>query len=51
MLLQKTVGQDDAIHNDRVSNLASLCEMNQKMIYTLPYNDNLLGNAFSWVGI
>lgn len=29
---------------ERLSTLAAKCDINQKMIFTLPYNDNLMGN-------
>lgn len=49
VLLQKnatlTPG-DDALSTERAANLASVCDINQKMIYILPYNDHLMGKYF-----
>lgn len=44
VLLQKSTNQtDDALAGERLSTLASKCDINQKMIFVLPYNDNLMG--------
>lgn len=44
VLLQRSTNQaDDAMAGERLSTLATKCEINQKMIFILPYNDNLMG--------
>lgn len=46
VLLQKNATLppgDDALSTERAANLASVCDINQKMIYILPYNDHLMG--------
>lgn len=44
VLLQKiTNPSDDALAGERLSTLASKCDINQKMVFVLPYNDNLTG--------
>lgn len=44
VLLQKNMNVDDALSVERQSTLAAKCDINQKMIFVLPYNDNLMGN-------
>lgn len=39
VLLQRNTAGDD----DRLSTLATKCEINQKMIFVLPFNDHLTG--------
>lgn len=44
VLLQRSTNQtDDAIAGERLSTLATKCDINQKMIFIFPYNDNLMG--------
>lgn len=44
VLLQKNIGTtDDALSGERLSTLATKCDITQKMIFILPYNDNLMG--------
>ncbi|XP_031630878.1 trafficking protein particle complex subunit 11 [Contarinia nasturtii] len=43
VLLQKSTNADDVSSSDRLSTLAAKCDINQKMIFVLPYNDNLMG--------
>lgn len=45
VLLQRGIPSsgDEAISSDRLSTLASKCDINQKMIFVLPYNDHLTG--------
>lgn len=45
VLLQRGIPSagDEATSNDRLSILASKCDINQKMIFVLPYNDHLTG--------
>lgn len=45
VLLQKSTNSaDDAVSGERLSTLAAKCDITQKMISILPYNDNLMGN-------
>lgn len=34
---------DDQIATERASNLASVCDISQKLIFILPHNDHLMG--------
>lgn len=44
VLLQRSTNPaDDAMAGERLSTLATKCDINQKMIFVLPYNDNLMG--------
>lgn len=44
VLLQRSTNQsDDAMAGERLSTLATKCDINQKMIFIFPYNDNLMG--------
>lgn len=44
VLLQKSTNQtDDALAGERLSTLATKCDIIQKMSFVLPYNDNLMG--------
>lgn len=43
VLLQKNINTDETFSSDRLSTLATKCDINPKMIFTLPYNDNLMG--------
>lgn len=43
VLLQKNTSNDEILSNERLSTLAAKCDLNQKMIFVLPYNDNLMG--------
>lgn len=48
VLLQRSTNQsDDAMAGERLSTLATKCDINQKMIFILPYNDNLMGERMS----
>lgn len=48
VLLQKSTNQtDDALAGERLSTLATKCDIIQKMSFVLPYNDNLMG-TFEW---
>lgn len=44
VLLQKDTHSDDKFSGERLSTLATKCDINQRMIFVLPYNDNLMGN-------
>lgn len=35
---------EDPLSAERAGNLSSVCDINQKMIFVLPYNDHLMGN-------
>ena len=44
VLLQKSTNPaDDAMAGERLSTLATKCDIHQKMIFVFPYNDNLMG--------
>lgn len=50
VLLQKNAPLppgEDVVSSERISNLASVCDINQKMIFVLPYNDHLTGEQFN----
>lgn len=49
VLLQKNTNIDDTFSSDRLSTLATKCDINPKMIFVLPYNDNLMGKYSGWV--
>lgn len=34
---------DDQVATERAANLASVCDINQKLIFILPHNDHLMG--------
>lgn len=34
---------DDLVASERAANLTSLCDINAKQLFVLPYNDHLLG--------
>lgn len=55
VLLQKSspnsAGELDSISNERTANLASVCDIHQKMIFVLPYNDHLMGNTSDFVDV
>lgn len=45
VLLQKNINTtEDTLAAEHQSILAAKCDINQKMIFVLPYNDNLMGN-------
>lgn len=48
VLLQKNATLppgEDALLTERAANLANVCDINQKMIFILPYNDHLMGKT------
>lgn len=47
VLLQKNTNTDDVFSSERLSTLATKCDLNQKMIFVLPFNDNLMGEKIS----
>lgn len=50
VLLQKAAptvpAGEDSVSTERSANLASVCDINQKMIFVLPYNDHLMGGCW-----
>lgn len=41
---------EDSVSTERSANLASVCDINQKMIFVLPYNDHLMGELSFFSG-